>query len=245
MGLLHSNPTKKFIQFLALIFFPITINYMSPYIIITAAFQGVINGSLILFAALMIGSVFFGRLFCSTLCPAGTASDYLGQIVIRPSKNGRVNLTKWIIWVPWMAGIIGGFINSGGIKAIKPLFMTESGISVDQPVKYITYLGVMTLIVGLNMIVGKRAFCHYACWMAPFMILGIKIRNLLHLPGLTLRSKTSNCIKCGKCSTQCPMSLDVKQMVLEERMTESECILCGKCIEVCPKDVIDYRFAKN
>lgn len=245
MRLLHSSPLKKFIQFLSLILFPITLNFMSPYLIIQGAFEGIASGSLILFVLLLIGSVFFGRLFCSTLCPAGTEGDYLAQVVSRPSKNGRANSIKWIIWFPWTAGILAGFVSFGSVRAIEPLYMTDNGISVDQPVKYIIYLGVLMLVTVLNIAVGKRAMCHYACWMAPFMIIGIKLRKVLHLPGLTLTGKTSQCIECGKCSKQCPMSLDVKDMVLTEKMTQTECILCGNCIDVCPKKVIDYGFTKN
>lgn len=244
MKLLESVEFKKFLQYLALILFPITINYLSPYLIIAGATQGIITGSFIAFILLLLGAIFFGRLFCSTLCPAGAAGDFTAQARTRPVKNGWRNHIKWTIWLPWLAGITAGFITAGGIKEINPLFMTDSGISVDRAAGYIIYLGVLFLITTINLIWGKRAACHYICWMSPFMIIGMKIRQALRLPGLTLKANDS-CISCGKCTKVCPMSLDVKDMVATNHMTHTECILCGQCKDTCPKDTISYAFKKS
>ncbi len=244
MKLLKSIKVKKFIQFMSLVLFPITINYFSPYLIIMAAFSGIANGSMILFFGLLIGAIFFGRLFCSTVCPAGTAGDYLGEIKSNRVKNGKFNAIKMIFWVPWILGIISGIVVSGGINKIDLLFMTDSGISVASKAAYIIYLGVLFLVIIVNMTVGKRAFCHYGCWMAPFMIIGVKLRKLLKLPGLTLDANDS-CISCSKCSKTCPMSLDVQEMVATEKMTNTECILCGQCVDTCPKNTISYAFKKG
>jgi len=48
----------------SLLLFPVTMNYLSPYIIMDAASQGVINGSFVVFTALFISSLFVGRLWC-------------------------------------------------------------------------------------------------------------------------------------------------------------------------------------
>ena len=45
---------------------------------------------------------------------------------------------------------------------------------------------VLMLIVLPTLLVGRRSFCHHLCWMAPFMILGRKLRNLLNTPALRL-----------------------------------------------------------
>jgi polyferredoxin len=209
-----------------------------------AAFSGIANGSMILFTILLVSAIFFGRLFCSTICPAGAAGDYLGEVKTNKVKNGWFNGIKMIFWVPWMAGIISGIIVSGGIQGINFTYMTDSGISVASKGAYIIYLGVLFLVMIVNLLVGKRAFCHYGCWMAPFMIIGIKIRQLLKLPGLTLDANNS-CISCSKCSKTCPMSLDVQGMVAEKKMTNTECILCGQCVKTCPKDTICYSFKRG
>lgn len=245
MKMLKSLKLKKFIQFMSLVLFPITINFFSPYVIIMAATEGIVNGSMILFTILLIGSVFLGRLFCSTLCPGGAVGDCLSAVRVSPVKNGRYNLIKWFIWVPWLLGISFAMFFAGGIKVIHPLYATENGISVDAPEKYIIYLGVLMIFILVNMAVGKRAMCHYGCWMAPFMIIGIKIRQLLRLPGLTLKVEENSCISCHKCTKACPMSLDVEKMVSDNKMTHIECTLCGSCVDTCPKKIISYSVKKG
>jgi len=56
---------------------------------------------------------------------------------------------KWLIWAPWIA---------------------------DLP-SLIAYVAVVALFLVLSLTVGRRAGCHTICWMAPFMVIGRKIRN--------------------------------------------------------------------
>lgn len=242
--MLKSIKLKKFIQILSLILFPVTINYFSPYVSVDGAWRGLVAGSVITFAALLIGAVFFGRLFCSTLCPAGTLGDVLGQVNDKSVKNGKYNLIKWFIWVPWFSILVTGWIVNG-IQRIQPLHLTDQVISVDGPMKYIIYFTVVGIFFIINLAVGKRAMCHYGCWMAPFMIIGIQIRRWFRLPGLTLTAEKDACISCKKCNKTCPMSLDVLDLVQNGGMTHVECTLCTQCVGACPKDVIDLRFTRT
>ena len=77
------------------------------------------------------------------------------------------------------------------------------------------------------------------------MILGRKLRNAANWPSLRLRANKEACISCKKCTTNCPMSLDVNAMVHEGTMENSECVLCGSCVDVCPKDVLRYSFSSG
>ena len=106
---------------------------------------------------------------------------------------------------------------------------------------YFIYYAVLALVVGLALVGGRRSFCHYVCWMAPFMIIGTKIKQYLKYPSLQLAANKSKCVSCRQCTNKCPMSLEVEQMVKKESMKNSECILCGECISVCPKSVIRYK----
>ncbi|MFC1544937.1 4Fe-4S dicluster domain-containing protein, partial [Gemmatimonadota bacterium] len=50
------------------------------------------------------------------------------------------------------------------------------------------------------------------------------------------------CVHCHVCSRNCPMSLPVESMVLQNIMENSECILCGSCIDDCGSGSIEYAF---
>jgi predicted aldo/keto reductase-like oxidoreductase len=45
------------------------------------------------------------------------------------------------------------------------------------------------------------------------MILGRRIRNLARWPALRLQADADKCIDCKRCTSECPMSLEVHEMV--------------------------------
>ena len=122
------------------------------------------------------------------------------------------------------------------------VYMTDHGISVSGISNYVIYYGVILLLVAPPLIHGKRATCHYICWMAPFMVIGSSIGRFLHLPQLHIEADKSKCVSCGMCSRACPMGLDVKGMVADGTGSKcTECIQCGACVDECPKKVLRYK----
>jgi len=136
------------------------------------------------------------------------------------------------------------FISSSRVKEVDVFYQTYHGISVAEPAAYIVYYGVVGLIVVMSFASGRRAFCHYVCWMAPFMVIGTKISNFFKLPSLKLSVDKNKCTNCGKCIKNCVMSLPVNEMIQKNSMKNSECILCGKCVDNCYKGTIKYSFYK-
>ena len=234
---------RLMILVVSLLLFPVVLNYLSPYVIIMAASEGVVNGSMLLFGVLFVGALVFGRGWCAWVCPAAGIGEICAAVQPKPVGK-KARWSKWIIWVIWLM-IIGAFvISAGGYKRVEPLFLTEEIVSVTMPQQYIIYYFVLTTIVVLSLTVGRRGFCHTTCWMAPFMIIGRKISNWLRLPGLRLHVNAQQCTDCEVCTRNCPMSLDVHGMVKAENMEHVDCILCGQCADGCSKDVIYYTFAQ-
>ncbi len=102
------------------------------------------------------------------------------------TRGGKANLVKFVIWAPWILAITGAAVSAGGFRAIAPLYLTESGISIDAPEKYYMYFTVLFVFLGLSLIFGRRAGCHYICWMAPFMMAGTYFGRTLKVPSLHL-----------------------------------------------------------
>jgi len=69
-----------------------------------------------------------------------------------------------------------------------------------------------------------------------------KNKNLLKLPSLQLSAIPQNCVQCHTCTTNCPMSLPVEDMVKTKKMENTECVLCGTCVDGCKSKSIDYEF---
>ena len=236
---------RKGIVIGSFLLFPIIIFYFSPYIIVMGAFEGVIVGSFIMFSLQFLFSLFFGRSLCGYVCPVGGLQECLMLANAKKVNSKKVNLIKYCIWIPWLITIAVFFIRAGGFLDIDFFFFIEHGVSLTQIYTYVIYYGVVLLVVVLALTMGKRAFCHCVCWMAPFMVIGTKMSDLLKIPKLHLVAYQDNCIGCKKCSEKCPMSLDVKEMVKCNNMKNVECILCGECIDNCPKKVIVYSFKNS
>lgn len=223
------------------ILFPLTMNYLSPALVVMGASKGIVTGSLIFFTMLFCSSLVMGRGFCGWLCPGAGVQEPLRKVRGRRVKvNWKEYIKIVLIWIPWIYFIVRGFLTAGGIYSVEPLYLTEYGISVKDMAGIIRCASVALLIVLIALITGRRGFCHYSCWMAPFMITGTWIREKLRIPGLRLRADEAACIDCGKCSSECWMSLNVNEMVKKESMYHHECILCGVCVDTCPTGTIRY-----
>jgi ferredoxin-type protein NapH len=238
-------PRRQSVRRLALmvtfVLFPVVLNYLSPYIIVDAAARGVVNGSLIVFASLLVLSLLVGRAWCGWACPAAGIQEFCFGVSEKPAAR-RGDVAKWVIWSPWIVLIAVLAARAGGYTRVDPLYLTEKGISIVEPLSYVTYYFVLALILVPCLLGGRRAFCHYICWMAPFMILGRKLRDLGGWAALRLSGDRERCTRCGLCARSCPMSLPVTDMVQSQRVEHAECILCGTCVDVCPQGAIRFQY---
>ena len=225
--------------------FPLIYYYFSPYLVIMGVAEGIVAGSLLVFTLLFLTSLFLGRAFCGWVCPAGATQELCAKARNTSFKNGKRNWIKYVIWVPWLSIILVMFLQAGTILAIDPLYQTYFGISITGVDSAIMFMAIAGLIAGIALVAGRRGACHTICWMAPFMIIGRKIRNTANWPALQLESNKNLCINCKACTRVCSMSLDVNAMVQKQTMENAECILCGRCVDVCPKGAIKYTFSKE
>lgn len=231
---------RKTIGFIALLLFPATIFYMSPYLSIIGPILGIINGSLIFFAVLFLAALFLRRAHCGWTCISTGVHD-AGLFFINKKVGMKSRIIKYFIWAPWFLSIII-LLSINGIKRIDPFFATVYGLSVTDLHGYVILYFILGLIITLSLTIGKRSFCHHVCWMAPFLVIGDKLGRLLKIPSLHLEANKEKCNGCGLCSIKCPMSLPVKEMVLSGKMRNIDCILCGECVDNCARKVIRYTF---
>jgi polyferredoxin len=235
--------------FVSLLLFPITLYYFSPALILQGASEGIINGSFIVFGLMFLASLFVGRLWCGWACPAGALQEFGQSINNKRTPGGKFNWIRWAIWIPWIVLIVALTISAGGYHAVEPLYQLEPGVTLALPLDgggppwFMVYYIIIALFLGLAVIFGRRAGCHTICWMAPFMVLGRKLRNLGRWPALRLVAEPDKCTNCQTCTRNCPMSLDVNDMVQQANMEDSECILCGNCVDGCTKDAIHFSFS--
>jgi len=238
------HKVRTVITIITLLLFPIIMNFLSPVLPIAGAMNGIIAGSLMLFAAMFITGIYFGRAWCAWVCPMSALGDLCTKANDKAVNIKKLRVIRLIIFTVWAGVLVAGFVMAGGIKGADFLFMTESGISVDMPMKYIVYYSVLILFTVVNILVGRRGACHSFCWMSPFLAGGYLFGKLLKVPQLRIKAETDKCVSCGKCSNACPMSLPVATALKQGAVNTSDCILCGECVKSCPKTTLSFGIKK-
>jgi ferredoxin-type protein NapH len=225
--------------------FPVTIYYFSPVLVLQGAAAGLLAGSAIVFGLQFISSLFLGRAFCGWICPAGGLQEIAMNFQDRRVRRKRIRWIKYLIWVPWFLSFVFLLLQAGGIREVNPIWRRQNGVSVSDVSSLITYLFIILLFALLSATIGRRAGCHTICWMAPFMVIGRKIRNILAWPSLHLSVEAQKCTQCQCCTKACPMSIDVMDLVQVENLETQDCIICGSCVDACPRDVIRFGFSSG
>lgn len=218
----------------SVLIFPASFYYFSPYLSLFGASQGIVAGSVLLFALLFLSSLALGRLFCSWVCPAGALQDLVATGRRKLFDRARYGWIKYLIWAPWLLALLFLFCRRGSSPSVVPAYSTEWGLSATSAPALVMYLMIALTFFGLSAIFGKRAACHAICWMAPFMVLGKALSRSSRLPALRLSSDRGACLRCKACDKVCPMSLETSELALKADPDRVDCILCGECVDACP-----------
>lgn len=231
---------------LALIFLalPITLNYYSPYLMISGSAEGIASFSLVFWLGVFVTALVLGRSFCGWACPFNGLQQLWESVGVKPLKRVRfLPVVKYAMWAAWVAGLGAVLASMGVWTAFDPLYMTENGVSVTDAGNLVTYF----MLVGLTLApaaLGRRGFCRYLCPFGVWGIVGEKVGHLLHVPRIMLRAQPELCSACGSCDRVCPMQLPVSSMVAEGRMRTTECFMCENCVDSCPKKAIEVGFGR-
>ncbi len=224
---------KGILAFSALMF-PLTFLFLSPMVIVISASKGVLNGSAVIFGLMLLFSIVGSRLFCGWLCPGGAVQDYVCAANSRRWNGRWKNLLKYLIWIVWFSFIVFLWTQKGPLKS-NFWYLFEIDLHY-----IIIYAIVMSVIYFFTLLTGRRGMCHSLCWMAPFMVIGEKLADILHIPRFRLKAKPEDCVSCGKCNKNCPMGLNIGEMVKSGKVDSTECINCLECVDSCPQKAISF-----
>jgi ferredoxin-type protein NapH len=236
----RNQTIRKFLLIISFLLFQVFLIFhlfFSPVIVIVAASQGIVNGSLLMFILLFLTSLFLGRAFCGWICPGSGLNELCAFGTNKRVSGGKFRKAKYVISGVWLAAIALLAIGAGGFHSIDLSYATGSSTVIQE---VIMFFGVIALIVPAAFVVGTRTNCQYICWLAPIMIAGTALQNRFRWPALHLEANAELCRQCKKCNEACPMNLDVMSRVLDENLYDEECILCGSCVDACLQRAITY-----
>lgn len=183
-------------------------------------------------------TLIFGRIYCSTVCPAGALMDFAAWIS-RSRKSyykhslpyNRLRISILVITV--ICTIYG---LTAVISLIDPLSAyTRIVVALKRPLAIgsLSLIVVATTLVAVALTAHKRGrlICNTICPVGT-MLGGISRLSLYHVD-----INTDLCTNCGRCADKCPSEcIDLTSHVVD--MTR--CTVCFNCMTVCPNKAITY-----
>ncbi len=189
----------------------------------------------------LVGSL-VGRAVCGWACPFGFIQDLLNKI---PSK--KFAGWKWLKYLKYTILIIFVFLlpafmvdefdmgapsfckficPAGTLEGGIPLTLMKPDLRNQLGVLFSWKMSFLVAILALAVFF-KRPFCRWFCplgaFYGPFNKISLKQIGI----------DKDACVKCGKCSKVCPMSLNVP-----EEINSCDCIRCFDCKAECPTKAI-------
>ena len=146
---------------------------------------------LIFFGLPLLFALFFGRVFCASVCALGAIQDL---VAIKPLTLPR-NLTIGLSVIPYAylaLAVLLAATNTGFLICRYDPFIAFFRLTGDAPH---LYLGASFLLVGVFI---ARPYCRFLC---PY---GVLLGFLSPLSRWHLAITPTSCINCRLCETSCP-----------------------------------------
>ncbi len=218
--------------------------------------MGVVVGILVL-------TLFFGRIYCSTLCPLGVAQD--GVNLLRKSRDKRAAMrfsfhrpNIWLRYGVLVAAVI--FVAAGvgvGVALVDPysifgriiyegfrpavqglnnfvaLLAPESFGREPITVSWLSFVVALVMMAIIGLLAWLYGRRYCTAWCPVGTLLGEVSRFAL----LKVNIDTSRCSSCGVCGRKCKAeAIDTAN----HRVDASRCVVCFDCLDDCAQGAISF-----
>jgi len=204
---------------------------------------------------IVVGTLLFGRFFCSWVCPLGILNHWLSHFFNRrrPVDDYRINhyrpvyRLKYYILAALL--VLAGF-GSLQIGLFDPIaFVTRSfvlsvfpatnywnnGVYLRQPA---FYGGLLVALLFLTVLFANRFLTRF--WCRVLCPAGALMGVMSGVSLFRIRRDVEKCTDCQKCLRHCHGGCDP-----HTELRVSECHVCMNCIPSCPEDAIHYGLPKK
>ncbi len=220
-----------------------TIHFSDPFMVLQTLTSGYILTLDIWIGAItvfVLYSVFFGRAFCSWVCPMNIITD----LAARTRKMLRLflekvnvpitrNLRYWILLLSLIMSFLSGV---AAFELVSPISILHRGIIFGMGMGW----AAITLVFLFDLFVIQRGWCGYLCPLGAFYT-GINRISLLKVQHDHIK-----CTACNKCLLVCPEKQILLPYINKEttQIYGSECTNCGRCIDVCDDNALWFSLNK-
>jgi polyferredoxin len=230
---------------------------------LNAAFSGHGSRWMAVTLMLLLLTAFFGRFYCSFLCPVGFLQDILSAVSKRMRiKPGRVTnyprlrvfmlfftvflaLFNTGLW-GWLDhfSIFGRLTNGFAIPAVnfilsplEPYLNKTNYFQIEgssAQAGFDFYYSILFIAALLAVSAFRpRWFCNTLCPSGALF-------GLIFKSGFMKIKLSPPCPGCKKCERNCPSG-----SIADGRVDYSTCVTCFECVKICPKDILKVSFRRT
>jgi polyferredoxin len=193
---------------------------------------GTFSGPVIHFLiAKILGTVIFGRGWCSWACWTTMVLDFLPWM--KPS-HGRLKYWGILRYFHFFISLVLVLILWYGFQMKdfdKYSFHEFNWIMLI----FGNLLYFAVAIILSSILKDNRAFCKYVCPITVLMKIGSRFSFM------KINIDKEKCTECKLCEKNCPMNVKLlSYMKKNQRVLSTECITCQQCVNICPEEAIKY-----
>ncbi|MBF0620638.1 MAG: 4Fe-4S binding protein [Magnetococcales bacterium] len=216
--------------------------------------SGVLFKGLALSLLIIVPTLFFGRFFCSWICPLGIMNQGLSRFFtgLRLSQKQNINQYRTIYrlkyYILTIMVILSGFgILQTGLfdpialitrSVVVSLFpaLGQSHIPISDKAIFFQG-GVFIALLFLAVMLANRFMTRY--WCRVLCPLGALLGLMALRAPFRIRRDVEKCTDCGRCLRDCQGGCDP-----DGALRISECHVCMNCVEACPDGALHYGVSK-
>ena len=217
---------------------------------------------------LIVLTLLFGRVYCSTICPMGILQDVIARISkstgkkkkrysYSPAKNklrwGILGLTVigFLCGSTFIVGLLDPYSAYGRVVVhiFKPIYMLGNNLLESVFSKFDNYtfyqvdtsvLSISSLLIAIITlaVIFVMAWKHGRTWCNTVCPVGTVLGLLSRFSLFKVRIDTAKCNGCGLCATKCKASCINSK---EHAIDYSRCVDCFDCLGACKQKALVYN----
>ncbi len=223
---------------------------------------GRVNAGFIFFAAAILATLVFGRIFCGWGCHIVALQDLCGALMKRAGIRPVLFRSRLLAWVPVGLAFYMFVWPTLRREVIAPLVarawpgqarwltdvapfpgfenhLVKSDFWATFPPIAVAIPFLLICGFAVVYVLGAKGFCAYGC---PY---GGVFGPVDKLAAGKIVVDLDACEGCGHCTARCTSNVRVHEEIQTHGMVvDTGCMKCMDCVSVCPNDALSYRFAR-
>jgi polyferredoxin/Fe-S-cluster-containing hydrogenase component 2 len=225
--------------------------------------------NIVVLISILLVTLLFGRIYCSSLCPMGIFQDVADWMAKRFNRKKKYphfkenKILRWSIVGLVVLAFLGGFqiilslldpYSAYGrmvTNIFKPAYLEINNLIALVSNHYnnfrfyavdIFIAGVSSLVVAslTFLIIGFLSFKYGRLYCNTICPVGTVLGFVARFSVFKIKVGGKNCNSCGLCEMKCKAScIDAKTKEIDY----SRCVTCFNCLDVCKRDALSYQFS--